>query len=91
MGSYHNKGLICLCPKVGDTRMVYQWRPISLLPTFYKIIAKALAMRLQPNMDQWVEVEQRGFSKGRSIADNIILFREAKWLAFTEQRDQTFL
>lgn len=74
-GEYHNKGLICLCPKAGDTRQVSQWRPISLLPTFYKIITKALALRLQPHMDQWMEVEQRGFTKGRSIVDNLVLFR----------------
>lgn len=85
-----NKGLICLCPKAGDTRLVSQWRPISLFPMFYKIITKALALRLQPHMDQWMEVEQRGFTKGRSIADNLVLFREAKRLAYTEQRDITF-
>lgn len=91
MGEYHNSGLICLCPKGGDLKLVSQWLPISLLPTFYKIIAKAVALRLQPHMDSWLEEEQRGFAKGRSIADNLVLFREAKWTAFLEQRDMTFL
>lgn len=42
-------------------------------------------------MDLWMEPEQTGFCKGRSISDNLILFMEAKWLAFIERRDMTFL
>lgn len=91
MSMYHNAGLICLCPKGGDLRLVSQWRPITLLPMFYKILAIVLALHLQDHMDEWLEVEQRGFCKGRSIADNLVLFREAKWLCFIEQLVMTFL
>lgn len=39
LGEFWNVGLICLCPKSGDPRIVGQWRPITLLTTLYKIIA----------------------------------------------------
>lgn len=78
LGLAFNEGIVCLCPKTGDLRVVDQWRPITLLTTFYKIVAKALALKLQPLMDGWLEPEQRGFAKGRSIVDNLLLYKEAK-------------
>lgn len=76
---------------MGDLRELGQWCPITLLPTFYEIIAKALAARLKPFMDALVEEEQRGFVAGRSIADNLFLFREAKWHVYASRQKVTFL
>ncbi len=42
-----NKGLITLIPKSGDHARLGNWRPITLLGSFYKILAKMLARRLQ--------------------------------------------
>lgn len=91
IGEFFNKGLGCLCPKSGDLREVEQWRPITLLTLFYKLIAKALAIRIRPFMDSWVEPEQRGFVAGRNIADNLLMFREAKWHAYASNQEVTFL
>lgn len=91
LGEFFNIGIICLCPKSSDLHQVDQWRPITLLPTLYKIVAKALAIRLKPFMDIWLEPEQRGFVSGRSIADNLMLFREAKYHAFTTKQKVAFL
>lgn len=72
-------------------RQLGQWRPITLLTVFYKIISKSLALRLQPFMDEWLEKEQCGFVKGRSIADNLMMFKEAKAWAFSTGEKVTFL
>jgi hypothetical protein len=42
-----NKGLITLIPKFGDHAKLGNWRPITLLGSLYKILAKTLARRLQ--------------------------------------------
>lgn len=57
MGAFFNTGLICLCPKGGDPRQLRQWRPIAVLSTFYKLISKSLALRMQPHMAGWLEEE----------------------------------
>jgi hypothetical protein len=41
-----NKGLITLIPKSGDHAKLGNWRPITLLRSMYKILAKTLARRL---------------------------------------------
>lgn len=91
LGEYFNRGLVCLCPKTGDLWLIAQWRPITLLPLFYKLIAKALSMQIRPYMDSWVEEEQRGFVSGRTVADNLLLFREAKWHTYASDQEVTFL
>ena len=47
-----NKGLIALLFKSGDREDLSNWRPISLLNTSYKIMAKALQRRLQPLLSE---------------------------------------
>lgn len=42
-------------------------------------------------MESWVEPEQRGFVVGRTIADNLLVFREAKWHAYATKQQVTFL
>ena len=45
------EGLIHLIPKEGgDREDIRHWRPITLLGTAYKILAKALSLRLQPRL-----------------------------------------
>lgn len=70
--------IIVLLPKKDAHLTVENWRPISLLTTFYKIIAKVLADCIAPFMDSWMFPEQRGFIRGRCILDNLMLVREAK-------------
>lgn len=91
LGELFNASLIALLPKGGDLTSTDQLRPISLLSTLYKAIAKALALRLQQSLNSWLEPEQRGFTMGRSIADNLLLFREAKWWAYHHQLPVVFL
>ena len=44
---------------------ITNWRPISLLNSDYKIITKALAMRLRYVMHEIINEDQRGCIKGR--------------------------
>ncbi|CAM2105898.1 unnamed protein product [Caretta caretta] len=42
------RAVLALLPKKGDLRDLRNWRPVSLLSTDYKIVAKAISLRLGP-------------------------------------------
>ncbi len=66
------RGVITLIPKQGkDLRYLSNWRPISLLNADYKILAKALANRLQGVISNIINPDQTGYIKKRYIGDNI--------------------
>ena len=48
--------------------ILMNWRPISLTDTDYKILAKALALRIQHVLNEIVNEDQVGYLKGRNIA-----------------------
>ncbi len=68
-----NKGLITLIPKSGDYARLGNWRPITLLCSSYKILAKVLAGRVQAALPQIIRPNQTGFVEGRSILDNVFI------------------
>jgi len=68
-----NKGFIMLIPKSGDHAKIGNWRPITLLGSLYKILAKTLARRLQDLFPNAIRPSQTGFVEGRSIFDNTFL------------------
>ncbi len=66
------RGIITLIPKQEkDLRHLNNWRPISLLNTDYKILAKVLANRLQGIIGNIINSDQSGYIKNRYIGDNI--------------------
>lgn len=67
-----NEGLITLIPKNVAREKPQDWRPITLLNTSYKILAKALALRIKYILPRLVGGEQFGFVHGRSIFENIL-------------------
>jgi hypothetical protein len=81
-----SKGLITLIPKSGDHARLGNWRPITLLGSLYKILAKMLARRLQVFLPSIVRPSQTGFVEGRYILDNTFLAQEA--LDWVEESDQ---
>ena len=66
------RGILHLIPKSQkDLRYLSNWRPVSLLQTCYKILTKALAIRLQKILPKIVSSDQVGYISGRYIGENI--------------------
>ena len=58
------QGMIHLNPKSGGSdNDISKWRPITLLNTVYKLLAKIVARRLTPLLPQLIHPSQRGFVK----------------------------
>jgi hypothetical protein len=63
---------IRLIPKKGDCSQIKNWRPISLLNCIYKVIAKALDMRLSKINEIILSRAQKGFTSKRHIQECVI-------------------
>ena len=72
-----NISKIALLPKSEDRSRVQNFRPISLLNTMYKIVAKIYANSMKPLLHNWILPSQTGFVPNRCILDNIFLAFEA--------------
>jgi hypothetical protein len=88
---YINKGMITLIPKSGDHSKLGNWRPITLLGSIYKILAKTLARRIQEFLPLVIRPNQTKFLEGRSIIDNNFLAQEALIWAGKSGQDLVFL
>jgi hypothetical protein len=64
--------LIKLIPKKGDVTQIKNWRPISLLSCFYKLISKAVNNRLELVIDKLTSIDQKAYSKTRYIQEALI-------------------
>jgi hypothetical protein len=67
-----NSANIALLPKKDGAEDVADYRPISLIHAIAKIIAKMLALRISPLMNNLVSNAQSAFIKKRSIHDNFL-------------------
>jgi len=63
---------VVLIPKKDGAESISDFRPISLIHSFAKIVAKVLAMRLAPHMNSLISKSQSAFIKRRSIHDNFM-------------------
>jgi hypothetical protein len=63
---------IRLIPKKGDVTHIKNWRPISLLSNFYKIISRPINNRLKKVTDRVLSRSQKGFNQSRQIQEVII-------------------
>ena len=66
------RGIINLIPK-GDENLndLRNWRPIALLNVDYKILARIIAMRMEPFLPKLIHPDQTCFITGRYIGQNI--------------------
>ncbi|GJZ56133.1 RNA-directed DNA polymerase, eukaryota, partial [Tanacetum coccineum] len=71
-----NSSFITLIPKVPNANMVKDFRPISLIGSVYKIVAKILANRLAMVIDYLVSDTQSAFVKDRQILDGPFILNE---------------
>ncbi len=65
-------GLIKLIPKKGDTSMLTNWRPISLLSCMYKVLSRALNNCLKLACNFIYSRSQQGFTSNRYIQEVLI-------------------
>jgi hypothetical protein len=63
---------IRLIPKKGDTGKIKNWRPISLLNCFYKIISRAIAERLKTVTSKITNVGQKGYNSSKYCQEVLI-------------------
>lgn len=67
---------VTLIPKVHSPSSLGDFRPISLLGSLYKMVAKVLASRLAPIMDKLISSNQSAFIKGRQLVDGVVAVNE---------------
>ena len=74
---YMKREIITLFPKKNKNQLILKnWRPISLLNTDYKILAKILANRLKHVLESIISCDQTGFITNRYIGENVRLFTD---------------
>ena len=71
-----NETYICLIPKKLNSCRVIDFRPINLVTSLYKIIAKVLAKRLQAVLGETISKHQEAFVAGRQILDVVLVANE---------------
>ncbi|XP_031485644.1 uncharacterized protein LOC116254405 [Nymphaea colorata] len=76
LGSEFNQDTCVLVPKRPNPTDVTQFRPISILGTPYKIIAKLLSLWLAPVMSSVINPFQVAFIKGRRLREAVVLANE---------------
>jgi len=71
-----NSAYITLIPKKADAEQVKDFRPISLVHSFAKLVTKILANRLACHLNVMVSPSQTAFIKGRFVQDNFMLVQQ---------------
>ena len=79
-----NQAIIWLIPKIGNTKLLKYWRPISLLCVDYKILTK-MANRLRHILPQIISKEQNCSVPNRTIFNNLFLIRDI--ITYTKQKN----
>ncbi|KAM0925313.1 hypothetical protein ACQ4PT_004285 [Festuca glaucescens] len=72
-----NEALITLLPKKAGATELKDFRPISLVHSFARLLTKVLARRLAPRMHELVDKNQTAFIRDRCIQDNFLLVKES--------------
>ena len=76
-----NTTWVILIPKKKGTLEVNDFRPISLVGSVYKVIAKVLSERLRSVLPSLIGETQSAFVEGRQILDGALIANEAvQWL-----------
>ena len=69
---YFRSANIKLIPKKGNCKEIKNWRPISLLNCFYKIVSRVFTSRLKKYMDKMTPICQKGYSSTRYCQEVLI-------------------
>ncbi|KAK2640912.1 hypothetical protein Ddye_022675, partial [Dipteronia dyeriana] len=71
-----NETFIALIPKCVDPEMMRDFRPISLVRSMHKVLAKVLANRLKRVINSVISDSQMTFVKHRQIIDSFVIKKE---------------
>ena len=69
-----------------DSRLIKNWRPISLMNVDAKIASKALAMRVEKIIYKLVYIDQTAYIKGRFIGESVRLIEDL--LEYVDQENE---
>ena len=72
-----NSTFLLLIPKKERAEDLRDFRPISLIGSVYKLLAKVLANRLKLVMGEVISDSQQAFVHGRQILDTVLIANEA--------------
>ena len=72
-----NATFLVLVPKKGGAEDLKDFRPISLVGSLYKLLAKVLANRIKKVMGKVISEPQNAFVEGRQILDAVLIANEA--------------
>ncbi|GJR12103.1 RNA-directed DNA polymerase, eukaryota [Tanacetum coccineum] len=86
-----NASFIALIPKMQDAKVVKDFRPISLIGSLYKIIAKILANCLVMGLGDLVSEVQSAFIANRQILDGPFILNELiQWCKSKKKQTMIF-
>ncbi|GKD96154.1 RNA-directed DNA polymerase, eukaryota, reverse transcriptase zinc-binding domain protein, partial [Tanacetum coccineum] len=86
-----NSSFITLIPKTSNANLMKDFRPISLIGSLYKIIAKILANRLVLVLEDLVSDSQSAFVKDRQILDGPFILNElVQWCKKKRKKSMFF-
>jgi hypothetical protein len=72
-----NNALIVLLPKKVGATSPGDFRPITMIHSFAKLVSKILALRLAPRLGELVAKNQNAFIKDQTIHDNLKYIQRA--------------
>ncbi|GKF32652.1 RNA-directed DNA polymerase, eukaryota, reverse transcriptase zinc-binding domain protein [Tanacetum coccineum] len=86
-----NASFIALIPKIQDAKVVKDFRPISLIGSLYKIIAKILANHLVMVLGDLVSEVQSAFIANKQILDGLFILNELiQWCKSKKKQTMIF-
>ena len=71
-----NATFICLIPKKLNSISTKDFRPISLVSSLYKFLAKVLALRLKEVLGETIDSSQGAFVQRSQILDLVLIANE---------------
>lgn len=86
-----NLAFMVLVPKREDAIQISDFRPISMVHSFAKLVTKNMVTRLAKRLNTMIAVNQSAIIKGRSIHDNFMLVQQMAQFLNRQKRPHILL